>query len=104
LVGLGVLDGVTGFVGGDADGGEGIAVEDGFGEGERAGGGVVVVGEFAWGDVDVDVLEPFFIEDAASGLGTGEAGPCGDGVVAAELGADAGGGPEGDSEFLERGV
>jgi hypothetical protein len=36
LVGVGVLDGVTGFVGGDADGGEGIAMEDGFGEGERA--------------------------------------------------------------------
>jgi hypothetical protein len=32
-----------------------------------------VVGEFAWGEGDVDVLETFFIEDAACRLSAGEA-------------------------------
>lgn len=84
-----VLDGVTALVGGDAEGGDGVAVVVLFGEDEAAVGGVVVIGEVPGGGVDGDVADVIEVEDALGDLGAGHAGGGGHLGVFVVGGADA---------------
>jgi hypothetical protein len=63
-----VLEGVAGFVGGDAEGGDGAAVEIFGGEAEGFSDGIVMVGEVTWDFAYGHTVEAGVVKDVAGGL------------------------------------